>query len=197
MLKVGITGGIGSGKSVVCRVFETLGIPVFSADDAAKHVMQHDATLVAAIKALLGDVYTNGHPDRDRISALVYNNTALLQQLNALVHPATIAYANEWMARQQAPYVIKEAAIFFESGSNKGMDVMVGVSAPRALRAARAMQRSHVTADKVQAIMDRQMDDDQKMQLCDHIIINDDHTAVLPQVLHLHHLFLQQAARTA
>ena len=99
MLKVGITGGIGSGKSVVCRVFETLGIPVFSADDAAKHVMQHDATLVAAIKALLGDVYTNGRPDRDRISALVYNNTALLQQLNALVHPATIAYANEWMAR--------------------------------------------------------------------------------------------------
>jgi len=191
MLKVGITGGIGSGKSVVCRVFSTLGIPVFNADDAAKYLMEHDRQLVASITALLGaDAYANGKPNREKISSIIFGSPDKLQQLNALVHPATIRYANEWMNKQTSPYVIKEAAIFFESDSYKEMDTMAGVYAPVGLRIERAMKRSNISYEKVVGIMGQQMNEDDKMKRCDHVIVNDDAQAVLPQVLQLHELFL-------
>lgn len=194
MLKVGITGGIGSGKSVVCQVFQTLGIPVFNADDAARRLMETDAALIASITKLLGtEAYTAGKPNREVIASLVFNNKALLEQLNALVHPATIQYANDWIAAQTAPYVIKEAAIFFESGSYKEMDIMVGVYAPKDIRLQRALQRTGTTEAKVLERMANQMDEDEKMKRCDHVITNDGHTAIIPQVLELHQLFLQRA----
>lgn len=187
MLKVGITGGIGSGKSVICRVFATLGIPVFNADDAARHLMESDSDLQQAIMAALGpDTYVNGSPRRERIAAIVYADKAKLAQLNALVHPATIRYAAEWMARQSAPYIIKEAAIFFESGSHREMDVMVGVFAPESLRISRVISRNNFSEQKVRSIMAQQMDEEEKMRLCHHVITNDDRRAILPQVLHLH-----------
>lgn len=190
MLKVGITGGIGSGKSVVCQVFATLGIPVFNADGAARHLMEHDAALVAAIKKLLGEeVYSGDRLDRAKVSSIIYSQPEKLAQLNSLVHPATITYSQNWLAQQLAPYVIKEAAIFFESGSNKGMDVMLGVYAPVELRIERAIRRGGLSREKVQEIMAQQMDEDEKMKRCDHVIINDDRTAVLPQVLRLHAQF--------
>ena len=193
MLKVGITGGIGSGKSVVCQVFQTLGIPVFNADDAARYLMENDPALANSIRHLLGnEVYDAGKLDRAKVSAIVYREPAKLQQLNALVHPATIAYSRKWMELQSAPYVIKEAAIFFESNSYKDMDVMVGVYAPRELRIQRAMGRSKLTRPQVLAIMDEQMDDEEKMKRCDHVITNDDVMAVLPQVLELHDVFSRQ-----
>lgn len=189
MLKVGITGGIGSGKSVVCQVFNTLGIPVFKADDAARFLMENDAELVKEITALLGnEVYIDGKLDRAKVSSIIFNNPERLQQLNAIVHPATIAYSQQWLEQQVAPYAIKEAAIFFESGSYKDMDVMIGVFAPVDLRMQRAMQRSALSREQVSGIMSRQMDEDEKMKRCDHVIINDDVTAVLPQVLQLHQL---------
>src|SRR5690349_14992032 len=127
MLKVGITGGIGSGKTTVCRIFLLLGVPVFYADEAARWLMDHDAALIDSIKALLGpEVYAGGQLNRVAVSALVFNDPERLQRLNALVHPAAIRYAAQWMAAQQAPYAIKEAAIFFESGSHKDMDIMIG-----------------------------------------------------------------------
>ncbi len=194
MLRVGITGGIGSGKSVVCRVFHTLGIPVFNADDTARYLMENDTKLVHQISVMLGaDVYSNGKLDRTKVSAIIYEQPEKLASLNALVHPATISYANDWFARQQAPYVIKEAAIFFESGSYKEMDIMIGVSAPAELRIARAIQRSGMTREKVLSIMAQQMNDEEKMSRCDHVIINDDVTAILPQVLKLHELLLSSA----
>ena len=187
MLKVGVTGGIGSGKSVVCQVFRTLGIPVFNADDAARYLMEHDAILVQLISTLLGDdVYAAGKLDRAKVSAIVFREPAKLQQLNALVHPATIRYANEWFEKQRGPYVIKEAAIFFESGSYKEMDVMVGVSAPLELRIARAMKRNSLSREKVLSIVGQQMDEDEKLKRCNYVIVNDDTRAVLPQVLGLH-----------
>ena len=194
MLRVGVTGGIGSGKSVVCRVFHTLGIPVFNADDTARYLMENDTKLVQQISGLLGaDVYSDGKLDRTKVSSIIYHEPEKLAGINALVHPATISYANDWFARQTSPYVIKEAAIFFESGSYKEMDVMIGVFAPAELRIARAITRSAITREKVLSIMAQQMNEEEKMSRCDHVITNDDITAVLPQVLKLHELLLTAA----
>lgn len=194
MLKVGITGGIGSGKTVVCQVFETLGIPVFNADLAARHLLANDDTLITGIKALLGeDSYTGNIPNREKIASMVFQQPEKLQQLNALVHPAVLAYGTEWMSKQNAPYVIKEAAIFFESGSNKEMDIMIGVSAPKAVRLQRAMQREGATEESILQRMSNQMDEDEKMKRCDYIINNDGNTAILPQIMDLHKTLLQKA----
>ena len=195
MLKVGITGGIGSGKSVVCQVFHTLGIPVLKADDIARHLMEHEASLMSAISNLFGkDAYLNNKLNRDLISSVVYTNPEKLQQLNALVHPATVSYGKQWIAGQTSPYIIKEAAIFFESGTYADMDVMVGVFCPQRLRIERAMKRGNMTRDKIESIVAQQMSEDEKMKRCDHVIINDDVAAVLPQVLSLHQLLLQRAS---
>jgi dephospho-CoA kinase len=192
MLRAGVTGGIGSGKSVVCQVFRALGIPVFNADNAARYLMENDEELIGGIRRLLGDdVYTDGKLNRARVSAMVFNDREKLMQLNALVHPATIRYSRDWFDAQHAPYVIKEAAILFESGSYKDVDVTIGVFAPVDLRIQRAMQRSQLSREEVLSIMSRQMDEEEKMKRCDHVIINDDLTAVLPQVLELHELLLK------
>ncbi|MCF8450972.1 MAG: dephospho-CoA kinase [Taibaiella sp.] len=193
MLKVGITGGIGSGKSLACRVFATLGIPIFYADDAARHLMEHDTSLRQSIIQLLGpESYTANKPNRERIAAIVFSNPERLKELNSLVHPATIGYANEWIQRQTSHYIIKEAAIFFESGSYTEMDVMIGVFAPQELRIARTMKRSNLSREKVLTIIARQMNEDEKMKRCNHVIVNDDIQALLPQVLHLHELLLKK-----
>ena len=194
MLKVGITGGIGSGKSTVCQVFETLGIPVFYADDAARHRTNTEPSIIAAMKALFGDdVYVDGELNREKVAAAAFNNRGVLEQMNEIIHPATIAYGQKWMKQQTTPYAIKEAAIFFESGSNKDMDVMIGVSAPLELRINRAMARDNIGREKVLERIARQMDEDEKMKLCDHIIINDGITAIIPQVLKLHQILLSRA----
>ncbi|MBA3827404.1 MAG: dephospho-CoA kinase [Taibaiella sp.] len=194
MLKVGITGGIGTGKTTVCQVFETLGIPVFYADTAAKELMNTDTALRTAIINLFGkEVYNNGLLDNKRLSELVFNDSEKLSKLNAIVHPATIAYGKEWMEKQQAPYVIKEAAIFFESGSYKDMDVVIGIAAPLGLRIERAMQRAGATLEQVNARIAQQMDNDEKMKLCQYVLVNDEHEAILPQVIKLHHTFIEMA----
>ncbi|MBL7719413.1 MAG: dephospho-CoA kinase [Flavipsychrobacter sp.] len=194
MLKVGITGGIGSGKSTVCQVFETLGIPVFYADAAARSVTENDPQVIAGLKALLGDdVYVNGKMDRTRVAAQVFADSRLLQQMNALVHPATLALADRWMKEQAAPYALKEAAIFFETGSNSQMDIMIGVYAPEPLRICRLLQRDHTTVEKIKERMARQMNEEEKMALCDYVIRNDETTAIIPQVLELHHKLLEKA----
>jgi len=192
MLKVGITGGIGSGKSVVCRIFLTLGIPVFSADDAARYLQEHDSVLRQQIIDIIGaEAYNGAIPDRNFIAAAVFNNPLLLQQLNAVVHPATIQFGEAWLASQKTAYAIKEAAIFFESGSNHTMDVMVGVYAPREVRLTRAMQRGGASREKIESIMARQMDDDEKMSMCDYVVTNDDKLPLIPQILQLHKTLLE------
>ena len=194
MLKVGITGGIGSGKSIVCQVFSTLGIPVFRADDAARYLLETDIDVIVKVKALLGDsIYVNALPDRAAIAAIVFKDPSKLTQLNAILHPATIAYGNQWMETQHAPYVIKEAAIFFESGSYKDMDVMIGIYAPQELRIHRALQRPGATLPDVLNRISLQMNEDEKMKRCNHVITNDDKTAVLPQVLAIHEILLRQS----
>lgn len=186
MLKVGITGGIGSGKSTVCALFEVLGIPVFYADEAARSLMNEDAALRAAIAALFGEgIYANGSLDRAALSKAVFNNPEKLAALNALVHPASVAAGERWLSLQTGPYAIKEAAIFFESGTYTRMDIMVGVYAPKEMRIERAMERSALTREEVLARMARQMDEDEKMARCDYVIVNDGTKPVIPQVLKL------------
>lgn len=194
MLKVGVTGGIGSGKSVVCRVFHTLGIPVLNADEVAAHLLETDNVIKQQVIALLGTgSYKNDLPDRAFIGGLVFNDPAKLQALNAIIHPATIARGKQWMQEQTGPYAIKEAAIFFESGTNLDMDIMVGVFAPVELRISRALSRSGSTREDILNRMTQQMDEDEKMKRCDYVIINDGMQAILPQVLNLHKIFSEKA----
>jgi dephospho-CoA kinase len=187
MLKIGITGGIGSGKSIVAKVFEHLGIPVYNADTAAKSLMENDSALRASITALFGpDSYLNGTLNRSYISSLVFNDRSKLEALNALVHPATIQYGKEWMSRQTTPYAIKEAALIFESGTQDELDYVIGVYAPQALRIHRVIQRDNLTREQVLQRMANQIDESVKMRLCDFVVVNDDQQLVLPQVLKLH-----------
>lgn len=195
MYKVGITGGIGSGKSTVCRIFSLLGIPVYYADDAAKEIMHKDEQLKASIKHHFGDnIYDeNGQLQRAALGKIVFNDKDKLELLNSLVHPATIRQGNEWAARQQAPYVIKEAALLFESGSAASLDVIIGVTAPQPLRLLRVMKRDNVSREDVLARMYKQIEEPIKMKLCDFVIHNDDQQMVIPQVLQLHAQLLERA----
>lgn len=194
MLRVGITGGIGSGKSTVARVFEVLGIPVYNADTAARQLMNEDDTLRQAIRQHFGeDSYKDGILNRSYLAARVFDNPEKLALLNSLTHPATIRHAEEWMQRQQAPYTLKEAALIFESGSSAQLDFVIGVYAPQALRIVRVTGRDQISREEVLKRMQRQIDETIKMKLCDAVIINDDQHPVIPQVLTLHQQLLQRA----
>lgn len=195
MLKVGLTGGIGSGKSLVADMFKLLGVPVLHADDIARYLMEEDAPLKSAIGQLFGnEVYQNGRLNRPFLASVVFADKAKLEQLNALVHPVTIAYGREWAARQTTPYAIKEAAIFFESGSYRDMDLMIGVYAPAGLRLQRAMQRDHAAPEDIRKRMNKQMNEEEKMERCDHVIYNDGSKSVIAQVLELHELLMSTLA---
>lgn len=187
MLRVGVTGGIGSGKTTVCRIFEVLGIPVFYADEAARKVMETDAALQAQIVALLGqEAYPGGVIDRHYISGKVFGFPEKLAALNALVHPATgRAWEQFQQAHPGAPYVIKEAAILFESGAHTSVDKTICVTAPEALRLTRSMQRDGASEAAIRNRMARQMPEEEKIRRCDYVVANDDREAVLPQVLRL------------
>ncbi|HEY5462487.1 MAG TPA: dephospho-CoA kinase [Hanamia sp.] len=191
MLRIGLTGGIGSGKSTVARIFEVLGIPVYSADDASKRLMVEDKELKKnIIQSFGGQSYINGELNRKYLSAQVFNDSKKIELLNSLVHPATLKDAVEWTKKQNAPYTIKEAALIFESGSDKLLDFVVGVKSPLSLRIERAMKRDNVTAAQVEARMKLQMDEEEKMNLCDFIIVNDEQEMLIEQVLALHEKFL-------
>ncbi len=192
MLKIGLTGGIGSGKSTIARIFEVLGIPVYYADDASKRLMSENEELRDKIKEVFGeDAYINGDLNRRYLSEQVFNDESKLALLNSFVHPATINDAEQWMQKQVAPYVIKEAALIFESGSQKDLDYVIGVKAPEQLRLQRAMQRDTISEEQVKARMNKQMDEETKLRLCDFIITNDEEHPVIPQVLSLHEKFLK------
>jgi dephospho-CoA kinase len=194
MVRVGLTGGIGSGKTTVAKIFELLGVPVYYADDAAKQIMNEDEELKLAIQKQFGaEAYKNGVLDRSYLAAKVFNNPFLLEILNSLVHPATIRDALNWMNQQQSLYTIKEAALIFESGAAEQLDYIIGVSAPAALRIRRIMERNHSSYDEVVERMNNQLDDKIKMKLCDFIIQNDEQKLVIPQVLELHEKLLRLA----
>lgn len=189
MIKVAVTGGIGSGKSTVCRMFGVLGIPVFEADVVAKHLMISDPALRAALKSRFGhEVLTEQGLDRKRLAALVFNDRAALSDLNGIVHPAVRKAFLKWSTEQTAPYVIMEAAILAETGGHGGFDHVVLVSASEEVRIARVMQRDSVGEEAVRARIRNQATDAERERIAHHIIINDGRQLVIPQVLALHEL---------
>lgn len=194
MLKIGITGGMGSGKSTVAKVFETLGIPVYYADDAAKRILNENEELKAKIINYFGqDAYNENGLNRSYLASIVFNDREKLDLLNSLTHPLTIADANAWFEKQKSPYAIKEAALLFESGAAEGIDYIIGVDAPRAIRIRRIMQRDQLTASEIEKRFSKQLQEDIKMKLCDFVIKNDEQQLVIPQVLALDKKFREES----
>ena len=196
MLKIGLTGGIGSGKSTVAKIFEVLGIPVYYADDAAKKLMNTDEELkLKIIKHFGAESYINNELNRAYISKKVFDNKENLEILNSFVHPATIRDAENWMKNQKTSYAIKEAALIFESGSEKYLDYVIGVSAPESLRINRTMQRDNVSEHEVKNRIENQMNEEKKMSLCNFVITNDEQQPLLPQAIALHEQLLELAKK--
>ncbi|MGI8597675.1 MAG: dephospho-CoA kinase [Chitinophagaceae bacterium] len=195
-LKVGLTGGIGSGKTTVAKIFEILGVPVYDADASTKNLYETNFELRQALMHHFGaDIYTDAGLNRSKLSGIVFSNPQKLDLLNTLVHPLTIKDAEEWMKRQNTPYVIKEAALIFEAGSARKLDLVIGVQAPEHIRIHRAMERDGVTREEVINRMRSQIDEDIKMKLCDFIIKNDEQLLVIPQVLEIHKEINQKASK--
>jgi len=187
MRMIGLTGGIGSGKTTVAKIFATLGIPVFNADDAAKELMQKSPLLKEKLIRQFGsEVYQDGQLNKAYLSNIVFKDPYQLNLLNAIVHPASIQAAWDWAGQQKAPYVIKEAALIFESNASEGLDQVIGVSAPLSLRIHRVMQRDQCTKADVEMRMRNQVSDSIKMKLCDWVIHNNDQELLIPQVLKIH-----------
>ena len=192
MLKIGLTGGIGAGKSTVASIFKVLGVPVFDADATAKNILNTDLFLREQVISAFGsETYKNGLLDRKYLATLVFNNPDQLAKLNALVHPATIAAMEKWASGfTDRPYIIKEAALLFEAGTNEGLDYIIGVTAPQELRITRVMARDHVLREEVLNRMQHQLDDTEKMKRCNFVIDNNEASLVIPQVLSLHEQFI-------
>ena len=175
MMVVGLTGGIGSGKSTIAKAFAALGIAVFNSDEQAKALIATDAQVKERIIAAFGEeAYHNGEYNRAYIAQIVFNNSEKLTILNGIVHPALAEYFKRWAKEQTSPYVLKEAAILFESGSYKDCDYIITVTAPEQLRIARVMARDHCTEAQVRARMAQQWTDDQRIALSDAVIENID-----------------------
>lgn len=192
MLKIGLTGGIGSGKSTVARLFEIHGIPVYYADTAAKEIMNTDEALKEQIIHHFGsDTYTNNCLNRKYLADMVFKDKDKLALLNSLVHPATIRNALNWVKQQTTPYTVKEAALIFESGSQSDLDYVIGVYAPKALRIHRTMQRDNIDREEVMKRMKNQIEEEIKMRLCDFVVYNDEQQLLIPQVNKLHERLLQ------
>ncbi len=184
---IGITGGIGSGKSYVCRLFEERGFRVYYADARAKWLMNHDAELVAGVTALFGEeAYQSGTLNRVYVGNIAFAQPEKLAQLNALVHPATGKDYLNWLQETPAgyphPFVLKEAAILYESGAYKAADAVITVYAPKNLRLQRVMQRDGVKEEAVLQRMDKQWPESKKLDRADYTILNDGEHDLGPQI---------------
>lgn len=187
MKTVGLTGGIGSGKSTVCKVFRVLGIPVFDSDQEAKRLMVEDESLRAALASRFGEevIWSNGL-DRKVLAEKVFNDPKALKDLNALVHPVVRQAFGDWVVLQTAPYVIMEAAILVETGGYKAFNELVVVTAPETLRIQRVMNRDGASEEQVVARVKNQADDAERLAVANHVVYNDDSRLVIPQVLAIH-----------
>lgn len=196
VLKVGITGGIGSGKSTVCRIFHLLGIPVYSADDRAKWLMEYDSVLKSKIEEEFGqEAYTQeGTLNRKYLADQVFSDPEKVKKINSLVHPAVGLDFDNWVKEQNTPYVLKEAALLFETGSASQLDKLINVSSPLKVRVARVLMRDpHRSEAQINSIIDQQMPDEKKNELADFVIKNAENKLLIPQVLEIHQKLLNLA----
>ena len=184
MKKIGITGGIGVGKTYVSMIFKKMGIPVFNADEQAKKCMVDDANLKEAVQLAFGEnMYLKGVLQKEELAKIVFNNTEALAKLNALVHPIVKQKFEDWCSLQSTSMVIKEAAILFESDAHLGLDSVVCVSSPENLRIERVQKRDGSSVEQIQSRMSKQMPQTEKEELADFLIVNDQVQLLLPQVL--------------
>jgi dephospho-CoA kinase len=194
-IMIGLTGGIGAGKTTVSQVFAVMGVPVFNADQAAKELMQHSIVIKEQLISQFGEkVYMDGILNRNYLAAVVFSDPYQLELLNAIVHPATIKAAWDWAKLQTTPYVIKEAALLFESNAAEGLDYIIGVTAPINVRKQRVVERDQCTVAEVENKMRNQISDTIKMRLCDEVIVNDNEQLIVPQVLKIHEKILAKLA---
>ncbi len=188
MIKVGITGGIGSGKSTVCGLFEAMDIPVYYADDRAKFLMTYDQDVKAKIISIFGlNAYAeDGKLDRKYIASKVFDNKPLLEKLNSIVHPAVKKDGELWFEKQKTPFALKEAALLIESKSYLTMDKIIVVTCPEPIRIARVVQRDNTSEEEVIRRIQNQMPEIEKTKLADFLIVNDNLQALIPQVLDIY-----------
>jgi len=188
-LLVGITGGIGSGKSTVAKIFSILNIPVYYADDRAKWLMRNDEILRSEIKALFGEeaYLSDGSVNRKFLAETVFSDSEKVKQINALVHPAVGIDFTAWAQAQKSNYVLKEAALIFETGSNSSLDYVINVSAPLKTRISRVLMRDPFRSEsQINQIIDQQLPDEQKNELADFVVKNTENKLLIPQVLNIH-----------
>ena len=187
MLKVGLTGGMGSGKSTAAMEFEKLGVPVFFADDASKKILEEDIDVQKDLKNLLGDeIYVNGSLNRPYMASIVFNDEVLLSKVNGIIHPKVNQAFKKWCAKQTSSYVLKEAAILFEIGSYLQMDKNILITAPREERIERVIKRSGWTKKEIEARMSKQWSDELKIPLADFVIENLDIRNLVLQIKEVH-----------
>jgi len=187
MKRIGITGGIGSGKTYVASVFQSLGIPIFNADIQAKKIMTSSRKLIKLLKEEFGnDIYKDSDLNKEKLASIVFSNSDKLQKLNSLVHPIVKEELNNWCEKQTSPYVIKEAAILFESNSHIGLDSAICVSAPLELRMKRLLSRDNYSEKEIKKRIENQISQEEKEKLSDYIIVNDEKELLLPKIIKIH-----------
>lgn len=193
---VGLTGGIGSGKTTAAQIFKSLGVPLFLADEESKKLIDSDAKLQASLVDLMGsELLTDGKINRPYMASLIFSDAQLLQKVNALIHPAVGDAFKAWYHRQNFSYVIREAAILYESASHQDCDAVIVVSAPEALRLERVKARSGESEEQIRKRMSKQWPAEKKEALADYIIRNDGHEMLIPQVLKIHERLIDIAKK--
>jgi len=197
MTVVGLTGGIGSGKTTVAKQFMALGIPVYIADEEAKKLMNTSQVIKRKLIQLFGnEAYVNDGLNKPFIANIIFNDKSYLEKMNAIVHPQVAAHFKKWVLKQNAPYVIKEVAILFENDGYKQCDYVITVTAPKNIRIERLLERDPTTKDKIEAIMKNQWSDEEKIKLSDYVITNIDLENTKIKVLKIHKEILKSITQT-
>ena len=193
MTIVGLTGGIGSGKTTVAKVFKSLGVPVYIADKEAKKLMRKSKVIKRKLLKLFGEeAYVDGRLNKPFIAKVIFNDKAYLEKINTIIHPKVAKHFDKWLLKQDAPYVIKEVAILFENDGHKACDFVITVTAPEPLKIERLLKRDATTLEKIDAIMQNQWSDAEKVKLSDYVIENIDLENTISQVENLHYTLLDR-----
>lgn len=194
--RLGITGGIGSGKTTVCRIFSVLGVPVFVADTVARELMQDDRDIREELNNIAGkDLYISGSLDRKELARLIFNRPDLLKRVNAAVHPAVLRNFETWASGKDSPYVIMESAILFEAGADSLLDRVVTISAPVEERIARVMGRNDLSREEVIGRINNQLEDEEREEQSYYVINNSDNEMIIPEILKIHEDMLRLSGK--
>ncbi|NOQ24498.1 MAG: dephospho-CoA kinase [Bacteroidales bacterium] len=192
MIKVGLTGGIGSGKSLVSEIFFKLGIPIFNADNEAKIILNQNTDVINSIKSAFSNVYIGNEINKKKLASIIFNDQDALKKINSIVHPKVHEFFHIWITENKdAKYIIEEAAILFESNAYKDMDITINVHADELVRINRVLKRDKTTIEAIKSRMKNQLSDDDRIKIADYTIYNNGDKMLLPQVLEIHNKILK------